>query len=455
MSHPLKIAVIGSGPSGFYAVDALTRAGDGEIHVDIYDRLPTPYGLIRGGVAPDHPSIKKVAVAFARVAQRPQVRFVGNVTIGQDVTADELRDHYDAIIYATGNESHRSLGIPGEALKGVHSATEFVFWYNGHPDYAGRQFDLSSVKRAIVVGVGNVAMDVARILVRDRDELAQTDMAGYAVDALRDSKIEEVLILGRRGVAQASFSVKEIKDLATLTDVDLTISETDATVDEVSAQWLDAEDTPATFRKNIEFLQGVAEKGLTGAPRRLQPVFCVSPVAILGDEGVVAGIRLGRNRLEAAPGRPRPVATGEEWDVEAQLVLSAIGYRGVAIPGVSYDAKTGRIPNELGRVHDENGSRCEGEYVVGWAKRGPSGLIGTNRPDAKETVAQLLADFDGAQPKTVAIDLVDVLVSRGVRVVSFADWERLDAEELRRGQESGRAREKFTNVVEMIEFLSQ
>jgi ferredoxin--NADP+ reductase len=455
MSEALRIAVIGSGPSGFFAVDALLRNGDRPLQVDVYDRLPTPYGLVRGGVAPDHQGIKRISAAFARTAERPEVRFAGNVAVGKDVSADELRAHYDAVIYATGNESHRTLGIEGESLKGVHSATEFVFWYNGHPDYADRQFDLSRVKRALIVGVGNVAVDVARILVRDRDELAETDIAGYALDALRDCPIEEVLVVGRRGVAQAAFSPKEIKDLSKLKDVDLTISAEDVAIDAVSAAWLDEASTPETFRKNVDFLSEVAAAGSTGAPRKLRTVFCVSPVAILSENGAVSGVRLGRNRLEAAPGRPRPVSTGEEWDEDVQLVLTSIGYRGIPIAGVPYDERNGRIPNVEGRVHDGSGQRCVGEYVVGWAKRGPSGLIGTNRPDSKATVANLLADFAGQQPKANGSDLLEVIGARGGRVVSFADWQRIDAEELSRGQQAGRVREKFTTVADMLSFLAQ
>ena len=455
-ARPLHVAIIGAGPSGFYAAAALLRHKDPAhqgrpMHIDLFDRLPSPYGLVRSGVAPDHQSIKKIERAFEKTASKPGVRFFGNVSLGRDISVADLKAHYHAIIYTVGNEGFRKIGIPGQESRQVRSATEFVFWYNGHPQYCERNFNLDNVRRIAVIGVGNVAIDVARILTRDRDELATTDISATALEALRAAPIEEILLMGRRGPAQAAFSPKEIKELGALEGVDILISKEDAHVDEVSQTWL--EDAPKSAAKNVALIEDLASRPATTAARRIRCLFRVSPVRFVLEDGQMTGIELVRNRLEAAPGRPRPVATETVWTEEVQLVLTAIGYRGVPIEGVPFDERSGTIPNINGRVTDTAGGALHpGEYTAGWAKRGPSGLIGSNRPDAKETVELLLEDLTDPDPRS---DILPLLTERGVRVVSLADWKRLNAEELRRGAAAGRVREKFTSIRGMLNFLNR
>ncbi|MEL6342307.1 MAG: FAD-dependent oxidoreductase [Myxococcota bacterium] len=456
MSTPAAIAIVGAGPSGFYAADALLRANTPgrALRVDLIDRLPTPFGLVRGGVAPDHQNIKRITRAFEKTARHEHFRFLGNVTLGEDLTVEELKAHYHAIIYAVGNESFRTLGIPGESSPRVRSATEFVFWYNGHPDYSDRHFDLRDVRQVVIVGVGNVAMDVARILARPPETLKPTDIAGYALDALRESAVEEIVIVGRRGPAQAAFSLKEIKELHDLSGATLVISPEQAALDPVSDAWLGSEDAPPTAAAIVEWLQSVAGPP-PDAGRIMRLEFCASPTAFQMDAAAPEGVQMVRNRLEPSQKRPRPVVTAETWTQPAQLVLTAIGYRGIPIPGVPFRPDWGLIPNEDGRVLDgPDGPRRAGEYVVGWAKRGPSGLIGSNRPDARGVVALLLDDLpDLPQPPSADRDLIDQIAHRGVRVVRYADWKRLDAEEIRRGQARGAVRLKFTDVTDMLEHL--
>jgi ferredoxin--NADP+ reductase len=449
-AHPLHIAIIGTGPAGFYAAAALLKQQDIPVRVDLFDRLPSPYGLVRSGVAPDHQSIKKIEKAFERTAQDPAVRFLGNVSLGRDVSVAELRAHYHGIIYAVGNEGFVPIGVPGEQSPQVRSATEFVFWYNGHPQYSDRSFSLSRVRKVAVVGVGNVAIDVARILARNRGELAATDISAAALDALRAAPIEEVILMGRRGPAQAAFSPKEIAELGNLPGVDTIITPEDAYVDEASAAWL--ETASKTAAQNVALIEDLSARPPTASERRIRILFRVSPTEFLLDEDEqLCGMRVTRNRLEATGGSPRPVATSESWVEDVQLVLTAIGYRGIPIDGVPFDERRGIIPNIDGRVTESpGGSLRPGEYVAGWSKRGPSGLIGSNRPDATETVEKLLEDLTAPDARE---DILPLLTGRGVRVVSFGDWKRLDAEELRRGEAAGRVREKFTSIQAMLDFL--
>lgn len=449
-AQPLHVAIIGAGPSGFYAAAALLKQKDVPVRVDLLDRLPSPYGLVRSGVAPDHQSIKRIERSFERTATKPGVRFLGNVSLGRDVSVADLRAHYHAIIYTVGSEGFRKIGVPGQQSRQVRSATEFVFWYNGHPQYCARNFSLDNVRRIAVVGVGNVAIDVARILVRDRDELAATDISPIALEALRAAPIEEVVVMGRRGPAEAAFSPKELKELAELPGVDITVSSEDAHTDPISAEWL--KDAPKTAAKNVALVEEIAARPGTGAPRRIRLEFLTSPVEFhLDEDDHLTGMTAGRNRLQIVDGSPRPVPTGETWHEDVQLVLTAIGYRGIPIEGVPFDARRGTIPNVEGRVTETPGGPVRpGEYTAGWIKRGPSGLIGSNRPDAKETVDHLLADCTAPDPRE---DILPLLQTRGVRVVAFADWKKLDAEELRRGAAAGRVREKFITIQEMLDFL--
>lgn len=447
---PTHIAIVGAGPSGFYAAAELLKQKDAPVRIDIFDRLPSPYGLVRSGVAPDHQSIKRIERAFARTATKPGVRFFGNVSLGRDISVADLRAHYHSIIYTVGNEGFRKIGIPGQQSRQVRSATEFVFWYNGHPQYCDRDFDLKQVRTIAIIGVGNVAIDVARILAKDRDALSQTDISSRALESLRSAPIEEIILMGRRGPAQAAFSPKELKELSALEDVDMVISAEDAEIDPVSAAWL--ENADSTAAQNVALVHEVAARPVTGAARRVRVLFRASPVEFVLDASErMTGMRVVRNRLEAAPGRPRPVASDETWVEDVQLVLTAIGYRGVPIEGVPFDERRGIIPNVGGRVTATPGGALRpGEYTAGWAKRGPSGLIGYNRPDAKETVEKLLADLTPPSPRP---DILPVLKTRGVRVVTFMDWKLLDAEERRRGEERGCIRDKFTSIRGMLQFL--
>ncbi len=455
-ARPLRVAIIGSGPSGFYAAEALFKADDLVADVDIFDRLPTPFGLVRGGVAPDHQKIKSVTRIYDKIAQHPRFRFFGNVKLGRDVQVDDLRAHYDHIIYAVGNESDRMMGIPGEDLAGVHSATAFVGWYNGHPDFVDLKFDLENAERVAVIGNGNVAMDVARVLAQRPDRLADTDIAGYALDALRRSKVREVLLLGRRGPAQAAFSPKEIQEVGELEGCDLLVDPTEVALDEVTLAWLE-KDAPRPAHRNVRYLTEQSTVGSSGAERGVRCRFLVSPVEFVGDDGKVTGVRLQHNELyRSDDGTPRPRAVDRFDTEECQLVFEAIGYRGDPLPGVPFDERRGIISNEAGRVVDGN-QPVPGEYVVGWAKRGPTGLIGNNSPDSKATVAMMLEDLAGKTAEELPHEARDamprLLTERGIDFVTFEDWQHLDAHEIERGQPLGKIRDKLTAIPAMLEAI--
>lgn len=453
--RPLAVAVVGAGPSGFYAAEALLKAPGLAVRVDLFDRLPTPYGLVRGGVAPDHQKIKSVAAVYERVTQDPRLRYFGAVKVGRDVGADELSARHDAVIWAVGCESDRHMGVPGEELAGSHSATEFVGWYNGHPDHSGRSFDLSCESVA-VVGVGNVAMDVTRILARDPQELAGTDIADYALEALRRSAVRTIWLLGRRGPAEAAYSPAEIEELGELAGVGLVIDPAEAELDEVSKPEL----ADAETRKKVEYAQSRARSGAAPAGRQVRLRFRVSPVELLGAQGRVSAIKIERNRLVAdGKGGVKAVGTGEFETHPVGLVLRSVGYRGIPIPGVPFDERAGHVPNEGGRVRPApGGAPLPGQYVVGWAKRGPSGLIGTNRADSVATVQALLEDWRaGRLPAAADASLeatLALLAAKGARPLSFADWQKLDKLERERGAARGKIREKFTRVEEMRAALS-
>ena len=447
---PVRIAIIGSGPSGFYAADALLKQTAIPVRVDLFDRLPTPYGLVRGGVAPDHASIKNVIRVYEKVSAHLNFRFFGNVTLGRDLTVDDLAANYDQWIYAVGAARDRKLGVPGEDLAGSHSATEFVGWYNGHPDFRGLHFDLS-VSRVAVIGVGIVAMDVTRILAQDPEKLAKTDIAAHALEALRGSGVEEIVVFGRRGVAQAAFSPTEIEEIAELDHAALIVDPAELRVDAAS----EADLAEANAQKNLDFLREWVHRTVPEKPRRVRLRFLASPVEILGENGQVRAIRIEKNRLEASERGANAVGTGVFEDVPVGMVLRSVGYHGVAIPGVPFDARTGRIPNDQGQVLDQPGGQVlPHQYVVGWAKRGPSGLIGTNRGDAIATVQRVLADAAQIQPKAISEGSIPALLAhRGVRATSFHDWKRIDAVEVAAGAASGKPREKITRVDEMLAIL--
>ena len=458
--RPLRVAVVGSGPSAFYAIEALFKVEGLHCSCDVFDRLPTPYGLVRGGVAPDHQNIKAVVRIYEKIAADPRFRFFGNVTVGRDLSVDELQALYDCVIWAIGNESDRALGIPGDDLDGVHSATAFVGWYNCHPDHQTHRFRLEDAQRVVVVGNGNVAMDVTRVLVSDPDELAKTDISQAAVEVLRRSSLREVVLLGRRGGAQAAFSTKEIEELSRVQGVDLVVPPDEVDEDPVTTAWL-AGDAPRAAQRNWKFLREQAGHGEGRAPRKVRTIFRASPVEVLGRDGRVVGLRALRNELRAdADGVPRPVATDESFTIDCEVVLAAIGYRGVPVPGLPFCERRGVVPNDEGRVlrDADGGEVLPGHYVVGWAKRGPTGLIGTNSPDSKATVAAIVEDLASATSSTLPdVDpqrIVDLLRQRDIDFVSYEDWLALDTWEQIEGRRLGKVRHKPASIRELLEVIA-
>ncbi len=451
---PLRVAIIGSGPSGFYAAEHLQKKVP-TVEIDMFDRLPTPYGLVRGGVAPDHPKIKSVTRMYERTAAHPGFRFLGNVKVGGAIEHAELDALYDAIIYATGAQTDRHVGIPGEELAGSHAATEFVGWYNGHPDFRDRRFDLSCTGAA-VIGMGNVAMDVTRILASSMEELTPTDLSLHALDELRTSNVRDIYVLGRRGPAQAAFTNPELRELGELAEADVIVDPRELVLDEHSAHQLSGHEDRAV-EKNLHTLNEFATRQPAGRKRRIILRFLVSPVEILGTNRV-EGIKLVHNQLVRAPGGDlRAEATDDTETLPVGLVFRSVGYRGVAIPGVPFNPRAGILPNVGGRVLVAPGAMeiRRGVYAVGWIKRGPSGVIGTNKPDSAETVDLLLEDLatGGITPREyesrTAVD--EMLRSRGVQVVSFAHWQVLDALEQAAGKPRGAPREKFTRIPDMLD----
>ncbi|HXF83496.1 MAG TPA: FAD-dependent oxidoreductase [bacterium] len=458
-AHPLRVAVIGAGPTGFYAAEQLLSRRDLVVDVDVFDRLPTPYGLVRYGVAPDHQKIKSVTAVYDRIAAHVRFRFFGNVEYGRHLRLEDLRAHYHAVIFCTGAQTDRQLGIPGEDLEGSYPATAFVAWYNGHPDFTACRFDLSQ-EVAAVVGVGNVAVDVARILLRSPEELARTDIADYALEALRHSRIREVHMLGRRGPAQAAFTNPEIQELIELPYADATARPEEVALDEVSRAVIERTRDHTTMKK-VEIIQSVAGRAASGKPRRLVLRFLVSPTELVGRDGHVAAVRLVRNRLETtSAGSVVAKPTGQTEELAAGLVFRSVGYRGVPLPGVPFNEKWGVILNEKGRVLDpETREALPGLYTAGWIKRGATGVIGTNKPDAAETVANLLADLQAGRlhsPAAPEPGAIEALVRERQRYVfTYDDWRKLNEIEVARGRAQGRPRVKFTRIEEMLAALGR
>ncbi|MDE0184534.1 MAG: FAD-dependent oxidoreductase [Candidatus Poribacteria bacterium] len=450
--RPLRTAIVGSGPSGFYAAEALLQQEDVVVDVDIFDRLPTPYGLVRFGVAPDHQKIKNVIRVYERTAAHPRFRFFGNVQFGRDLQAEDLTAHYDQVVFAVGNETDRRLNIPGESFDGSYTATAFVAWYNGHPDYVNAHFNLDH-RRVVVVGIGNVAMDVARVLAKSTDELAKTDISDYALESLRKSRVKEIVILGRRGAAQAAFTPKEIKEIGSLDGVDLVVDPADVALDEDSRKLL-ADSKQA--RQNVTYLTEKSGEGLGTNPKKVFLRLLRSPVEITGENGKVAGVKIEKNVLyKDDTGSLRPRGTDEYETLSCGAVFRSVGYHGVPLPGVPFHEKWGIIPNERGRVIDPKTRKfVPGQYVVGWMKRGPSGLVGDNKPDSAETVRCMMEDIDGKvapvsenmQPQAVE----RLLSSRNIVYLTFADWKKLDSLETENGKKAGKVRDKFVSLSDML-----
>lgn len=450
-SKPARIAVIGAGPAGFYAVEALLKQKDLYCVIDLFNRFPTPYGLVRDGVAPDHESMKTVTRTYDKLAEHASVRYFGNVTFGTDIQHDDLKCFYDQIVYAVGAQADRRMSIPGEELIGSYPATAFVGWYNGHPDYRDFEVDLSC-ERVIVVGNGNVAMDVARILVTSPDELAKTDIADHALEDLRKSKVREVVMLGRRGPAQAAFTTPELREFGKLEGVQVIVDP-----QELENQVIPLNDKMA--ERNLNVLRDFAARTDQQGERRMHFRFLVSPVEVMGEDGKVAAVRIEKNELVPdGSGGLKAKGTGVFETIMAGMVLRSVGYCCVPLPDVPFDEKALKIPNVAGRVTQGTGGEVvSGEYVVGWAKRGPSGVIGTNRQDSFATVTSMMEDL----PKLQGIadenrdpqKVVDFLKENSVDFVNYEEWKRLDAHESARGAEQNRPRVKVTRITEMMEII--
>ncbi|MBO0677512.1 FAD-dependent oxidoreductase [Mycolicibacterium sp. S2-37] len=453
--RPYYVAIVGSGPSGYFAAASLLKAADErdgadpprDVRVDMLEMLPTPWGLVRSGVAPDHPKIKSISAQFDKTSSDPRFRFFGNIAVGEHVQAAELAERYDAVVYAVGAQSDRALGIPGEDLDGSVAAVDFVGWYNAHPHFAQITPDLSG-SRAVVIGNGNVALDVARILITDPDALSRTDIADHALQSLRPCGVEEVVIVGRRGPLQATFTTLELRELGALEGLD----DVDVIVDPADLAGITDEDLDAagkTVKNNVKVLRGYAERTPRGARRRIVFRFRTSPIEIRGD-GRVESIVLGTNELVTDPnGRIVAKDTGAREELPAQLVVRAVGYRGVETPGLPFDERSGTIPHTDGHVEGSHN-----EYVVGWIKRGPSGVIGSNKKDSQATVDRLLADLAGSELADFGADhaekVVEWLLSRQPKLVTDDHWRAIDEHERTAGEGSGRPRVKLTSVDELL-----
>ncbi|WP_027503647.1 FAD-dependent oxidoreductase [Rhodococcus sp. UNC363MFTsu5.1] len=447
----LRVAIVGAGPAASYAAEQLLVHSD--VEVEVFEKLPTPWGLIRAGVAPDHPGTKVITDAFEWTAAKDGFQFHLNVEVGKHLSHDELMANHHAVIYAVGASSDRRLDIPGEDLPGSHAATEFVAWYNGHPDYADRDFDLSG-ERAVIVGNGNVAIDVARVLTMDVAELAETDIADHALEALRHSNIREVVLLGRRGPAQAAYSTPEFLALGELENVDVVIDPAELELDELSARLLESGEYEPSTEFKVQLAREFAERTSTPGHKRIVFRYLASPTALLGTDRVEA-VTVARNELVAgADGAPSARPTADSETLEASLVLRSIGYRGRPLAGVPFDERRGTIPNDAGRVLESAaGAPVDGVYVTGWIKRGPSGVIGTNKACAKETVRGLLEDFQSgslSRPVGSRKDLTKLVAQRQPARIDYRGWQAIDAAERARGAASGRPRVKITDVDEML-----
>jgi ferredoxin/flavodoxin---NADP+ reductase len=449
MAKRPRVAIVGAGPAGAFAAASLLR-GRGDVEIDFLERLPTPWGLLRGGVAPDHQEIKRLEEKFEHETLARGCRFLGNVEVGVDISHEELMRHYTAVVYATGAQTDKSLGIPGEDLPGSWPATEFVAWYNGHPDYRDLEFDLSA-RRAVVIGNGNVAADVTRILALSPAELERTDIADHALEALRESRIEEVIVLGRRGPAQAAFTSAELRELGRLDGVDTHVDAADVELDAVSRDWLEREGT-FTARKNVELLEEfAARQSRPDANRRIELRFLTSPLQIHGN-GKVEAIDVGRNaivRSDDGALRARPL-DNTTATIECGLVLRSVGYRAVPLPDVPFDERHFVLPNEHGRVRAPDGKPLKGVYAVGWIKRGPTGILGTNKRDAGETIDCLVDDLAAGRLRTPRGQIDALLKERKPDLVTVDGWHAIDKHELERGRDERRPRVKLASRDELL-----
>ena len=448
--NPLRVAIVGSGPSGFYATEALIKSGL-TVEIDMLERLPAPFGLVRHGVAPDHQKLKQAIQLYDKIADSGEFTMLANVTVGRDITIDELCKTHHAIILTCGAETDRKLGIPGEDLNGSYTATEFVGWYNGHPDYRDREFDLSH-ENAVIIGQGNVAADVSRILAKTVDELKHTDIAQHALDVLAESKIRNIYVIGRRGPAQAKFTPKELREFGELTDCDPIVNPDDLVLNEASQAELD-DKTNIGSLKIYQLFQEFSTRENPSKSKRCHFQFLLSPVELKGN-GKLEKIVLEKNQLSGEPFKQSARGTGEKLELDAGILFRSIGYRGIPMPGVPFDEKSGTFPNQDGHI-TENGTPVKQLYTAGWIKRGPTGIIGTNRADSVATVNTLLAEIDSLDSgeKPGKNGLIELLNQREVRYVTYQDWRKIDREEIKNGEPKGKPREKFTSVNSMLSVL--
>ncbi len=447
--NPLLVAIVGSGPSGFYAAEALLKS-DVHVRVDVMERLPSPFGLVRSGVAPDHQKLKQAISLYEKIADNPDFNLIANVTVGRDITAEDLKKTHHAVIFTCGAETDRKLGVPGEDLKGSYTATEFVGWYNGHPDYRDREFDLSH-EVAVIIGQGNVAADVSRILSKTVDELKHTDIAQHALDALAESKIKQIHVIGRRGPAQAKFTPKELREFGELSDCNPIVLQQDLELNPESQLELEEKSNIANKKVYDLFCEYAKHEPDSAKSRKCIFSFLLSPIELKGDDKLEKLI-LEKNKLSGEAFKQSARGTGETIELEAGILFRSIGYHGVPISGVPFNESWGTIPNNQGRI-TEDGNIVPQLYTAGWIKRGPSGIIGTNRACSVETVDCLLQDLDkldDGSKKSGAKEIYSILKNKHVRYVSFDDWKKIDVKEIEIGTPKGKPREKFTYVKEML-----
>lgn len=456
--RPLTVAIIGSGPSGFYAAEALLKNSDIIAEVDMFEYLPTPYGLVRAGVAPDHQQIKAVAKVYDKIAHMDRFRFWGNVQFGKDITREEILDTFDTVIYAIGAQSDRAMGIPGEDLKGSHSATEFVAWYNGHPDYKDHTFDLSQ-EHVTIIGVGNVALDIARVLALTPAEVAKTDIPHHVQEQLKQSKVKEINLIARRGPMQAAFTNTGTRELPHLEGAVAVVDPEELILEEQSEKIIE-ETQDKRIIQNLDFLNSISGNTPQKNKRTIRFLFRRSPQEIIGKDSVEA-VTVVHNELFADDhGKIHLEMTDVQEEIESGLVFRSIGYRVKPIDGIQADSARGVVSNIEGRVTDvETKEVLSGEYVVGWAKRGASGVIGTNKPDSYATVEKLLEDIAGrsAEPeKTAQVDKVTTLLkSKEIHYVPFEDWKILDEIEVVEGSTREKPREKIVTISEMLSKIKE
>ena len=459
-TNPLRVAIIGAGPAGFYSADQLFKEFADRVQVDMYDRLPTPFGLVRYGVAPDHLKIKSVTKLYERIANKTGYRFWGNVEFGKHIDLGDLRAHYNCVVFAYGAKGSRRLGIPGENLQGSHAATDFVAWYNGHPDYSDCTFNLA-VDTAVVVGIGNVAVDVARVLCLTEEELLQSDIADYALDALLKSNVKEVVLLGRRGPAQAAFTNPEAKELGSLQGADIHVAAEEAELDTLSSQELDIDGDKTTVRK-VEIIQNFAKRKYNSQSKVIRMRFLTSPIEMFNNgDDKVSGLRLVKNEIyRTEQGSLKSRHTNVYEDLDAGLVFRSVGYVGSAVPGIPFDAKSGIICNSEGRIFNPKTQELLiGMYTSGWIKRGPTGVIGTNKEDSIESINCLIEDVKSGKmlvPASKNFSKVEELLhSRQPDLFTFDDWKRIDNMEIANGDLVGRPRVKFTSTLSMLKVLGR